>query len=132
MPTRNHVPEGQTVIYNTSPPTSGDHWPRWAECGFFRAGLPDERITHNLEHSNIVVSYNLATEGEVDQLEAALNGISLSSNWGVTRFYDSISPGTVAVATWGVLDVMSGIDPARIAAFFEVHAGREGPERIPC
>ena len=66
-----HVPEGQTVIYNIIPPTSGPHWPRWADCGFYPEGLPDERIVHNLEHSNIVVSHNLATQDEVDQLRTA-------------------------------------------------------------
>ena len=26
MPTREHVPEDQTIAYSTTPPTSGDHW----------------------------------------------------------------------------------------------------------
>ena len=57
MPTRRHISEGTTVEYNTVPPTSGDHYARWAECGFEEFELVDERIVHNLEHGNIVISY---------------------------------------------------------------------------
>ena len=132
MSTRDHVSEGQTVDYSTIPPTSGDHWARWAECGFYEDGLPDERITHNLEHGNIVVSYNFANQEQIDQLRAVLDSIDLASDWGVTRFYDKIPEGRIAVATWGRMDTMQNLDRDRIAAFFDLYVGRLGPERIPC
>ena len=132
MLTRNHVSEGQTVAYSTTPPTSGDHWARWAECGFYEDGLSDERITHNLEHGNIVVSYNFANQQQIDELRTALDSIDLAAEWGVTRFYDRISEGLLAVAAWGRLDTMQGVEPGRIAAFFDAYTGRFGPERIPC
>ena len=50
--------DSESVFYITLPPTSGDHWERWADCGFYDSGLPDELIVHNLEHGNIVVSYS--------------------------------------------------------------------------
>lgn len=129
-----HVPEGTNVEYSTSPPTSGDHWPpgSLARCGFYEDGLADGGIVHNLEHSNIVVSYNLATEEEVDQLNDVMDGIGLSSIWGLTRSYDKIPAGTVAVAAWGVLDTIQGVDKDRIKTFFETYAGNLGPERIIC
>ena len=127
-----HVPRNQTVSYNTNPPTSGDHWSTPERCGFFEDGLPDERIVHNLEHGNIVVSYNLATPEEVDQLEDAVGSIGLNPVWGVTRFYDKIPAGTVSVAAWGVLDQMDGVDRERINRFFETYAGSLGPETIIC
>jgi hypothetical protein len=136
--TANHVAAGQTVRYNTTPPTSGNHWPVWANCGFYEGGLPDEQTTHNLEHSAIVVSYNLTTPQEVAQLRKAMDGIDLNPIWGVTRFYDKLEPGTVALSAWGVLDIMKGIDRDRIKKFFETYAGRLGPEKdkkgigIPC
>lgn len=127
-----HV-QPQEVDYSTSPPTSGDHWDRPATCGFYEDGLPDEQIVHNLEHSNIVVSYNLSTEEEVDQLLDALSGIGLSDVWGVTRSYDQIPVGTVALAAWGVLDTMEGVDDQRIKTFFETYAGSNiGPENFIC
>ena len=127
-----HVSENQTVSYNTNPPTSGDHWSTPGRCGFYENGLPDERIVHNLEHGNILVSYNLATPEEVDQLKDAVDSIGLNPIWGVTRFYDKIPVGTVAVAAWGVLDTMQGVDGERINRFFETYAGSLGPEKIIC
>ncbi len=132
MPTRRHIPEGQTANYSTVPPTSGDHWDRWADCGFYPDGLPDERIVHNLEHSVIVINYNLATQAEVDELRDAVAAVDLYATWGLTRSYDRILEGTVALAAWGMLDTIQGVDRDRINRFFNAHAGNLGPERIPC
>jgi hypothetical protein len=128
----NHVDEGQSVDYSTVPATSGDHWERWADCGFYAEGLPDERIVHNLEHGNIVVSYNLPNPEEVDQLKNIVSDVGLANVWGVTRFYPDIPAGTVALATWGVLDVMQVVDGDRIKTFFDTYAGRLGPEEVTC
>jgi len=130
--TRDHVPADRTVRYSTIPPTSGNHWAVPANCGFYPEGLPDEQTTHNLEHSNIVVSYNLTTREEVTQLGKVMGSIELHKIWGVTRFYDKLEPGTVAMATWGVLDIIKGIDRDRIKKFFETYSGRLGPEQVPC
>ena len=132
MPTKNHVTEGVRVDYNSIPPTSGDHWRQWSKCGFSPMRIPDERLVHNLERGNIVVSFNLTTSEEVGRLHEALEYIDLSADWGISRTYDRIPPGTVALAAWGVSDTMSGIDPERIRTFFEAFAGALGPEKIPC
>jgi len=94
--------------------------------------IPDERLVHNLEHGNIVVSFNLKTSQEVGRLREALEDIGLSAGWGVSRSYDRIPPGTVALTAWGFSDTMPGIIPERIRSFFETFAGEQGPERIPC
>ena len=132
MPTRNHVFPGEAVEYSTTPPTSGDHWETWANCGFFPDGLPDELIVHNLEHGNIIVSYNLSGQQQVDDLRRAVNSAGLAGEWGVTRFYDKIPEGSVAIAAWGRLDTMEGVDAGRIGMFFAAHAGHLGPARIAC
>ena len=132
MPTRSHVAEGVPVTYNSIPPTSGDHWAEWSRCGFVPLPIPDERLVHNLEHGNIVVSFNLTTSEEVGELRKALEEIDISADWGISRSYDRIPAGTVALAAWGFSDTMSGVIPERIRAFFEDFAGEQGPERIPC
>ena len=114
------------------PPTSGDHWAEWSRCGFVPLPIPDERLVHNLEHGNIVVSFNLTTSEEVGELRKALEEIDISADWGISRSYDRIPAGTVALAAWGFSDTMSGVIPERIRAFFEDFAGEQGPERIPC
>lgn len=127
-----HVIEGDSVSYSTVPPTSGKHWDRWAECGFYQDGLPDERITHNLEHGNIVVSYNLTAADDVSRLRNVLDDTDFYPAWGLARYYDKISEGQVALAAWGVLDIMDGIDAERIGAFFDAYSGNLGPEKIDC
>ena len=134
MPTLIHIPDGQRATYNTTPPTSGDHWDWWAQCGFYPNGLPDERIVHNLEHGNIVVSYNLSA-AETARLQAFMDSFEYAPAWAVTRFYDRIPAGKVALSAWGVLDTMTGVDAPRIIRFFEEYAGTMGPEfpnGLPC
>ena len=128
----NHIPEGTTTTYNSQPATSGEHWPAPARCGFYEVQLPDELVVHNLEHSNIVVSYNFVLESDVSVLRDTLNNIGLSRVWGVARFYDQIPAGQVALSAWGVMDVFAGVDPDRISRFFDAYAGGLGPERFPC
>ena len=135
MPTSIHVPNGGEVDYSTTPPTSGDHWESWADCGFYPEGLPDEIITHNLEHGNIVVSYNLPLQGQIDQLQAVVDNIALSAAMGVTRYYDKIPEGQIVMSAWGrmqAVQAVRGIDEVSIEAFFSMYAGALGPERIPC
>ena len=127
-----HVRTGQLVDYDTVPATSGDHWDTPTACGFYEDGVADETIVHNLEHGNIVVSYNLATESQVEELGRAIDDIGLSNIWGVTRFDGQIPEGQVAVAAWGVLDTMSGVDQERLRVFFEAYAGNLGPEQFVC
>ena len=132
MPSADHVAEGQRVDYGTTPPTSGDHWARWADCGWYPDGLPDEVITHNLEHGNIVVSYNFTNPAQVTRLRRVLDGVTLFEKWGVARSYDRIPDGQIALSAWGRLDTFQGVAQGEIELFFEAFAGFMGPERISC
>ena len=135
MPSVRHVDlnadtSDDDVIYNSSPPTSGDHWSAAQSCGFYTDPVLDERIVHNLEHSNIVISYNLPNEADVESLRQIYN--DLDENWRnhftVVRPFDGIGEGQIGLSAWGVLDVMDGVDGERIQRFFEHYAGRLGPE----
>lgn len=131
MSSREHVPAGTSVTYSTTPPTSGPHWPTWMPCGVFQE-TPDELLVHNLEHGNIVVSYRLADTREVDRLVDAVQAIREFRQWGIVRPYPRLEEGTVAVTAWGVIETFRGADAQRLARFFQEHAGKRGPERIPC
>ncbi len=132
MPSAEHVAEGRTVEYSTTPPTSGMHWGRWADCGWYPDGLADEVITHNLEHGNIVVSYNFTNPAQVTELRQVLDGVRQFGSWGVARSYDKIQDGSVALTAWGRLAITQDFHAAEIELFFEAFAGLLGPERIPC
>ena len=141
MPSRDHFPPQLKITdvipsgYSTVPPTSGRHWGAWSDCGFYNHPLPDELLVHNLEHGNIIVSYNLASDDEVTALRAAVEAIPLAQEFAIVRRYLAIPEGMVALTTWGVLDRMEGVDPERIARFFEDYPGNTGPEfanGLPC
>ena len=129
-----HVPVGEAVDYSSYPPTSGDHWPpgEQASCGFYEDGLEDERAVHNLEHGNIVVSYNLSNERDIAALRSALNTFAWDEDWGVIRFYDKIPESMVVVAAWGRMVRMPVFGLDGMAPFFAAYAGVLGPERIAC
>ena len=127
-----HVVEGTNVDYQTSPPASGNHWPTPGRCGFYEDGISDERIVHNMEHGNIIVSYNLPLASDVSALRGVLGDIGLNNVWGIVRDYDGIPTGEIALNTWGIADSFVGVDRDRISRFFETYAGA-GPEGgIPC
>ena len=129
---RDHVDEGTRITYDTISPTSGDHWPTPAQCDFYEDTLPNEQIVHNMEHGQIVVSYNLASESDVQALRDALNSIELYKIWGLARAYNDLQPGEINLSTWGVNDVFMGVDKDRIKQFFETYAGNLGPEQVSC
>ena len=135
MRTKNHVDLNDTdddddVTYNSAPPTSGDHWSIPERCGFFDNPVPDEQIVHNLEHSNIIISYNLPSQADVDALKDVYDNLpeGWRAHFTVARPYDGIAPGQVALSAWGVLDIMDGVDQGRIERFYEHYVGRLGPE----
>ena len=141
MPSRNHFPESARIMevdaagYNTVPPTSGMHWPQWSKCGFYNHPLPDELLVHNLEHGNIVISYNLVDEMQVAALRAAVADVPLAAEHAIVRRYYEIPEGMVAITTWGVVDRMVAVDAERIARFFRefpANTGPEFPNGLPC
>jgi hypothetical protein len=61
--------------YKTNPPTSGTHFPSWAEDGIYEAGNvpPLGELVHTLEHGRINVQYKPGTPTDVVlKLEALL------------------------------------------------------------
>ncbi|MEE2700732.1 MAG: DUF3105 domain-containing protein [Chloroflexota bacterium] len=131
--------DGQLLQYNTTPPTSGDHWSAPSQCGFYTTQVNDEAIVHNLEHGHVILSYHLPDEADVDKLRQIHEGLAGSSNWLITRPYPALSEGEVALAAWGVLDKFDVIDEERIELFFETYKGnlfstetRSLGQGIPC
>ena len=135
MSSKSHVDldddsDNDYVAYNSVPPASGDHWSVPQRCGFFNDPVPDEQIVHNLEHRNIVISYNLPNEADVAALEEVYNNLDEGwrNHFTVARPYDQLAEGQVGLSAWGVTDVMDGVDQERIERFFEHYVGRLGPE----
>ena len=132
-----HIPTGESANYNSTPPTSGNHWGSPADCGIYGEELRDERVVHNMEHGHVIISYNLDTGDTASLLELAKDLPSLE-NWGIVRPYAGIEEGTVAMTAWGVIDLVQGVDEESIRTFYGTYirnrfsdeAARVGP--IPC
>ena len=69
------------------------------------------------------MSYHLTDPAEIARLRALHNGLMGSDLWLVTRFYDEIPEGEIAMAAWGVIDPFTGIDEERIRRFFNAYQG---------
>jgi hypothetical protein len=135
FPTQMKIGDVESGGYSTVPPTSGRHWGAWSDCGFYNYPLPDELLVHNLEHGNIIVSYNLTDATQVSALRDVIESIPFAAEYAIVRRYHEIPEGMVAMTTWGVLDRMMGVDPERIARFFQQFPGNTGPEfpnGLPC
>lgn len=55
-----HVPEGTVIMYDSNPPSSGPHYPVWANFQEFTTPIDDGYLVHSLEHGAVALLYNTA------------------------------------------------------------------------
>ncbi len=68
---REHIDPAQAVEYETTPPTSGNHFGTPLDAGFFPSEQPEGAVLHNLEHGQIAIWYSPdMPEEAIDGLEA--------------------------------------------------------------
>ncbi len=133
----NHIAPGSTYEgeYNSTPPTSGPHWETgWAGCGFFEEENPDEQVVHNMEHGQVVISYNLSDEGEIEQVREIARSLPGRRSWMIMRPYSKIGSGKIALTAWGWKDEfsVSELTEERVTRFYNAHRNNSGVESIPC
>jgi len=130
-----HIPEGDPYGgYNSIPPTSGPHWATgWASCGIYDDGheVPDQRIVHNMEHGQVIISHNLTDDAEIERLKDISRNLPSRRDWMIMRPYSEITEGEVAVTSWGWLDRFDGVQEERIREFYDAHRDN-GPESLSC
>ena len=101
---RNHENKEFTAAdYKTNPPTSGNHFPEWAQDGVYPSdGTPDlGMLVHTLEHGRIDVQYKPGTpKHTVAELEALL--AEQSDGYHMLLYQNSTDmPGQIAATAWG-------------------------------
>lgn len=52
-----HIPEGSPTSYNSNPPSSGPHYPVWANFKEFDVPIDDGYLVHSLEHGAVALLY---------------------------------------------------------------------------
>jgi len=117
-----HIEPAQvgSIIYNSTPPTSGPHLTQIAPWGIHTEPIANELQVHNLEDGGVMVQYNCQ---DCDELVSQLAEV-------VRRYSDHVilapypnMDSTIALTAWGRIDTFDEFDRDRIVAFIEAYAG---------
>lgn len=123
---RDHVAEGTSITdYNSNPPTSGPHWPRPAEWGFYDEQLADEQLVHNLEHGGIWISY----KSKDALIQEPLRALAQDYPNAVIVTYRPENDALIAVASWGRLMKLNQYDENLIKKFIQANVNN-APEPL--
>jgi len=120
-----HVREGIKVVYNSNPPTSGNHWSQPAEWGFYSTPLPDEQLVHNLEHGGIWISYKDVDEETITKLK------DIANKYPQALIVTPRTPNDVKItlASWGRLLRLDKFDEELISSFIKNNVNK-APEPL--
>lgn len=123
-----HLAQGETTTYDSSPPVSGVHAVQPTACGTHASPIPDEVQVHNLEHGVVAIQYkpDLAPE-QIEQIEDIVQ--SYDSHVLSAPYPEMETP--IAVTSWGRMMRLDSVDEPAIREYIEVF-GKKGPEDLPC
>ena len=112
--------------YNSSPPTSGPHYPQPVapiDPGFYSIAQTPEKVVHNLEHGNIVIWYNPdAPEETKADIRDAVNEVP---GYTIATPYDNMKPGyNVALSAWGQLQFCKQVSKEVVDEFRTNYQGK--------
>lgn len=121
-----HLAPGETVQYNSNPPTNGKHANQAAAWGVSEVPVPKEVAVHNMEHGGVVVWYNCGggttrlddsdCKRLRDDLADVVEGRVDDGMFIVMTPYDEME-NRIALTAWQNLDAFDEFDKARVEAF---------------
>lgn len=128
------------VLYETNPPSGGDHWGTWAAFKEYSTPVPREMYVHSMEHGAVVLAYRCKESCPDIQMmlhevfaEAASDSLCLSTPGNPPKRLvltpDPELPTPIAAAAWGATYTATCIDKASLTDFVKRVYGR-GPEQI--
>jgi hypothetical protein len=117
------------VVYETTPPTTGDHSPSAAPCGIHATQIPDELFVHALEHGAVGVLYDpqqveVATIRDIEAKVGEYDDRTISAPYTGTD-----TP--ITVTSWTKLMRLESYDADTVTEYIEEFRGT-GPEDLPC
>jgi hypothetical protein len=129
-----HVEECSTVIYNSNPPSSGNHYATWAAFKQYSEPVPRGYYVHCLEHGAVALLYNCpdGCPDDVARLVALANqappdplcdGLDVPFHRRVVITPDPRLDVRFAAAAWGYTLRAPCVDEASFAAFLADHTG---------
>lgn len=108
------------MAYATSPPTSGDHFPAWQNCGFYSEPIRDETAVHSMEHGAIWIAYDPALDAaEIDAIAAL---VSSSSHYLAAPYPGLQNP--IVLSAWTRQVAVDRIGDPAVGAFADAQLGR--------
>jgi uncharacterized protein DUF3105 len=132
-----HVPEGTVVAYGSNPPSSGPHYPIWADFREYATPVDDEYLVHSMEHGAVLLLYRCAAP--CDDLVASLRALrdavptdplcdaSMGERVRVILAPRAANDVAVAAAAWGNTYRADCFDGPSLAKFVADHYAH-GPE----
>ena len=109
-----------TIVYNSTPPTSGPHLGQIARWGVHTEPIPNELQVHNLEDGGVMVQYDCE---DCDELVNQLAGVVRRHDELVILAPYPDMDSRIALTAWGRIDKFEEFDEARIATFIDTYAG---------
>lgn len=141
LPTQgnNHIAQGSVspVQYNSTPPTSGPHYPGLAPWAVHDTPIRYEQLVHNLEDGGVIVYYQCpdGCPELVEQLSSLVSSylgrdrhvvlVPNDPTWGVENgqsFHQDMGA-RIALTAWQRIDKFDEFDAERIRAFIERYEG---------
>jgi len=125
-----HVTPCSPVSYGTNPPSSGNHYPIWADYKTYTEAVPRGFWVHNLEHGAVVITYNCpgGCAGEVAQAQSVIDSyadLACFTSAGVPRRIvmtpDPLLDVRWAASSWGWTLRASCLEPAVFLEFIQDH-----------
>lgn len=126
-----HVPVGTQIVYNTDPPTSGNHYPDVQDGGYFEVPIAAPYLVHSMEHGAVIIYYNPATvtASQKDSLRAiAATYPGMFGQVICVPRDDAAYP--IILTAWTHRYRLPTYDQSRIDAFIALYRGN-GPEAPP-
>jgi Protein of unknown function (DUF3105) len=142
-----HCSSGEPTVCNTNPPAGGPHWngacgtddpteaPSFcgpAPWGIYRDPWEAETLVHNMEHSGVIIWYDVADPELIAELESFVNERITEDSRLILAPYPDMEDETIAITSWSRIDKfpVSGYSEERIDRFIDAHLCRFDPEDL--
>jgi hypothetical protein len=133
-----HVAVGTDVQYNSNPPSSGPHFPIWADFKVYDKPVPRGYWVHSMEHGAVVLAYRCDGDaGGCPDIVAALKSVadalprdplcSAETRVRVVITPDPLLDVPIAAAAWGWTYKAACLDVPSLIAFAKDRYAK-GPE----
>jgi Protein of unknown function (DUF3105) len=128
---QNHLPEGTKLAYCSNPPSSGDHYPVWANFQEYSAPVEWPYLVHSMEHGAVVLLYKCDPPGCPDVVAQLRQVRDNAAADPICDAEPTVPPGTkriiiapsttintkVAAAAWGKTYQAACVDMPTLEAF---------------